>query len=177
MKFAILLTVASMASAARLDQVYLPPHSAASGGANAGLQTPFASPARYSDQSFAASDQTNEKNHAEILKFENEMNEQGYRYAYESSDGTKAEQEGQIIPGEAPEEGSLQVSGSYSYIGDDGQTYTVTYTAGENGYQASGDHLPTPPPIPEAILKSLQLTASESKYNSQKSSYDADAGY
>lgn len=62
-----------------------------------------------------------------------------------------------MLPGAAPEEGSLQVSGSYSYVGDDGQTYTVTYTADENGYHAEGAHLPTPPPIPEAILKSLQL--------------------
>lgn len=63
-----------------------------------------------------------------------------------------------MIPGAVPEEGSLQVSGSYSYVGDDGQTYTVTYTADENGYRAEGAHLPTPPPIPEEILKSLQLT-------------------
>lgn len=66
---------------------------------------------------------------------------------------------GRVIPGAAPEEGSIQVSGSYSYVGEDGQTYSVTYTADENGYHANGDHLPTPPPIPEAILRSLELTA------------------
>lgn len=66
---------------------------------------------------------------------------------------------GRVIPGIAPEEGSIQVSGSYSYVGEDGQTYSVTYTADENGYHANADHLPTSPPIPEAILKSLELTA------------------
>ena len=76
-----------------------------------------------------------------------------------------------MIPGAQPEEGSLSVSGSYSYIGDDGQTYTVTYTADENGFHAEGAHLPTPPPIPEEILKSLQLTdtrQSQGMYGRQK---------
>lgn len=57
------------------------------------------------------------------------------------------------------------MSGSFSYIGDDGQTYSISYTADENGYHPVGDHLPTPPPIPEAILKSLELTAgNDGKY-------------
>ncbi|XP_039759631.1 endocuticle structural glycoprotein SgAbd-2-like [Pararge aegeria] len=121
------------------------------------------------------------ENQAQILRYENEIDDKGWHYAYETSDGTKVEQDGRILPGLQPEEGSLAVTGSYSYIGDDGQTYTVTYTADENGFHPSGDHLPTPPPIPEEILKSLQLTAGgndvSGHYDSQRSSYDADAGY
>lgn len=45
------------------------------------------------------------------------------------------------------------VEGSYSYVGDDGKTYTVHYVADSNGYRASGDHLPVPPPIPEIIQR------------------------
>lgn len=65
---------------------------------------------------------------------------------------------GRVYKGAQPEEGSLSVTGSFTYVGDDGQEYTVTYTADENGYHAEGAHLPTPPPIPSEILKSLQLT-------------------
>ncbi|XP_022119549.2 pupal cuticle protein 36-like [Pieris rapae] len=199
MQYVIILTFASMAAAAKLDKIYLPPDVASADGALAGLQAPFERRGQAQNianqaqnypnqvrnfaqnaqaQSFAQNVQSqNAESQAEILRFENEMNEEGFHYAYETSDGTKAEQNGRVLPGSTPEEGSIQVSGSYSYIGDDGQTYSVSYIADENGFQPSGDHLPTPPPIPEAILKSLQLTDREGKYSSQKSSYDADAGY
>ncbi|RVE53001.1 hypothetical protein evm_002299 [Chilo suppressalis] len=68
--------------------------------------------------------------------------------------GIKAEEQGQTVHGS-------QVSGAYSYTGDDGQIYTVTYTADENGFQAQGAHLPTPPPIPEAIAKSIEQNAKD----------------
>ncbi|XP_045452840.1 flexible cuticle protein 12-like [Melitaea cinxia] len=166
MNYLIVLALASAAAAARLEQVYLPPKLDSS-GADAGLQTPFVD-----------SQASTSANQAQILRYENEIDDQGWHYAYETSDGTKAEQNGRILPGSAPEEGSLQVSGAFSYIGDDGQTYSVSYTADENGFHPVGAHLPTPPPIPEEILKSLQLTAgSEGQYSSRKSSYDADAGY
>lgn len=45
------------------------------------------------------------------------------------------------------------VEGSYSYVGDNGQTYTVNYIADSNGFRASGDHLPVAPPIPEIIQR------------------------
>ncbi|TMW48260.1 hypothetical protein DOY81_006653, partial [Sarcophaga bullata] len=38
--------------------------------------------------------------------------------------------------------------GSYSYVDPTGQRRTISYTAGKNGFQASGDHLPVPPPAP-----------------------------
>ena len=34
--------------------------------------------------------------------------------------------------------------GEYSYVGDDGKTYTVRYEAGINGFRIlSGDHIPS----------------------------------
>ncbi|KAJ2951680.1 hypothetical protein O0L34_g13841 [Tuta absoluta] len=35
--------------------------------------------------------------------------------------------------------------GSYSYVDPSGQTKTVNYIAGKNGFQATGDHIPTAP--------------------------------
>lgn len=77
--------------------------------------------------------------------------------------------------------------GAYSYVGDDGQTYTVTYTADETGYvfcrhpwctspatlteyqpvlffsrrfHAEGAHLPVAPPVPEEIQRALEYLRS-----------------
>ncbi|KOB58180.1 Cuticular protein RR-1 motif 19, partial [Operophtera brumata] len=57
------------------------------------------------------------------------------------------------------ENNGIQAQGGYSYTGDDGQVYSVRYTADANGFQATGAHLPTPPPVPEAIARALQENA------------------
>ncbi|XP_013137557.1 PREDICTED: probable serine/threonine-protein kinase DDB_G0282963 [Papilio polytes] len=89
-----------------------------------------------------------------IVRFENNVGPQAYNYAFETDNGITAEENGVAVNG-------IQAEGGYSYTGDDGKVYKVTYTAGEGGYQPSGDHLPTPPPIPEEILKSLEQNAKE----------------
>lgn len=66
------------------------------------------------------------------------------------------------------------IQGSYSYTAPDGTPITVTYIADENGYRAEGAHLPTPPPIPEAIQRALayiaqtQRTSPQSQYQGQE---------
>jgi hypothetical protein len=45
--------------------------------------------------------------------------------------------------------------GSYSFTTPDGVVLTVNWVADENGFQATGDHLPTPPPMPEHVVKML----------------------
>ena len=41
------------------------------------------------------------------------------------------------------------VTGSYSFTDAEGKTYTINYVADENGYRATGDHLPVAPEVPE----------------------------
>ncbi|KOB72939.1 Cuticular protein RR-1 motif 19, partial [Operophtera brumata] len=89
---------------------------------------------------------------AAILRSDSVVNEGGYQFAYDTENGIHAEETG-------VENNGIQAQGGYSYTGDDGQVYSVRYTAGANGFQATGAHLPTPPPVPEAIARALQENA------------------
>lgn len=53
----------------------------------------------------------------------------------------------------------IQAQGGFQYTGDDGQVYSISYAAGQEGFQPQGAHLPTAPPVPEEILKALELNA------------------
>ncbi|XP_013162917.1 PREDICTED: cuticle protein 3-like [Papilio xuthus] len=91
---------------------------------------------------------------ARILSYHSENNVHNYNYGYETENGIKAQEVGQTPHG-------TQAEGAFSYVGDDGHVYTVQYVADEHGFRAQGAHLPTPPPIPEAILKSLEQNAKD----------------
>ncbi|KAL6953425.1 hypothetical protein U1Q18_050230 [Sarracenia purpurea var. burkii] len=52
---------------------------------------------------------------------------------------------------EADSEGNRK--GSYTYIDPNGQRKTITYTAGKDGFQAQGDHIPVPPRTSQPILQ------------------------
>ncbi|PZC78049.1 hypothetical protein B5X24_HaOG202652 [Helicoverpa armigera] len=97
----------------------------------------------------AAADRT-----AVILNYENIRTPNGYSYSFDTSNGIHADESGIVDNG-------TKAQGSYSYIGDDGKEYSVIYTADENGFQPRGDHLPTPPPIPEAIQKVIEQAAKD----------------
>ncbi|RZF33374.1 hypothetical protein LSTR_LSTR011908 [Laodelphax striatellus] len=94
-----------------------------------------------------------------ILAYSNDIAFDGtYSYNYETGDGMTRQETGVMnnrgTPDEAP-----SVTGSYSYTDPDGRLIRVNYVADANGFRAEGDHLPTPPPIPEAILRSLEYIA------------------
>ncbi|KAJ8966063.1 hypothetical protein NQ317_001797 [Molorchus minor] len=79
---------------------------------------------------------------ASILRFTNDLDPTGaFEYHVEQSDGTRQDAKGAIKNAGTDDE-ALVVQGSYSYVGDDGKTYEVKYTADEEGYHPAGEHLP-----------------------------------
>ncbi|XP_075232904.1 endocuticle structural glycoprotein SgAbd-3-like isoform X2 [Lycorma delicatula] len=95
-----------------------------------------------------------------IVSQDQDINFDGtYHYSFEGGDGTRASQEGQL---KQTPDGAGEISqGSFSYVGDDGKNYGLTYVADENGFQPSGEHLPQPPEIPPAIAKALAFLATK----------------
>lgn len=126
---------------------------------------------------------------ATVLRQDAEVNPDGtYQYAYETSNGIVAEEQGTLKNlGEEQAQVGVQkghihhfenlrfipqsiyftydqvAQGQYSYTDPEGNRVSVQYIADENGFQPQGDHLPTPPPIPEAIERALRLLANLSR--------------
>ncbi|KAM0724992.1 Endocuticle structural glycoprotein SgAbd-2 [Formica fusca] len=82
-----------------------------------------------------------------------------YNYNYETGNGIQAQEQGQLVKIKNDKEDALYVQGSFSYPDPDGRPIALSYVADENGFQPTGDHLPTAPPIPSAILKALEYIA------------------
>ncbi|KAJ8947815.1 hypothetical protein NQ314_008538 [Rhamnusium bicolor] len=74
--------------------------------------------------------------------------------SYETGNGISANERGDLI-GSGPDAG-IAAQGAYQYTSPEGVPVSIQYLADQNGFQPSGNVLPTPPPIPEAILRSLQ---------------------
>lgn len=60
---------------------------------------------------------------------------------YETSDGQSRKEEAELQNVGTDDE-ALVVKGSFSFVGDDGVTYTVVYVADKDGFRAEGEHLP-----------------------------------
>ncbi|KAJ8717630.1 hypothetical protein PYW07_005560 [Mythimna separata] len=175
MKLFIVLAAVALAKAGKLDRTYLPPNAQGSAG-SAFLQTPRqsnefnAQTGAYSSNGLSSQSAYNQngaysgfearperaqasfERNAAILRQGSSNDGDSYAYSYETENGIYGEENGVATNG-------VQVQGGYSYTGDDGKVYSVKYTADENGFQPQGDHLPTPPPIPEEILKALEQNA------------------
>lgn len=78
-------------------------------------------------------------------------------FSYETENGISAQEQG--TPKQVGNEVPVVAQGSYSYTSSDGVPVQVTYIADENGFQPQGNLIPTPHPIPEAILRSLEYNA------------------
>ncbi|KAL0121497.1 hypothetical protein PUN28_006777 [Cardiocondyla obscurior] len=84
--------------------------------------------------------------------------EGSYSYSYEAGNGIKAQEQGQQVQ-ISKDEAANRVQGSYSYPDENGQPIALSYTADENGFHPSGEHLPVAPPVPDAILRALEYIA------------------
>ncbi|XP_063621497.1 endocuticle structural glycoprotein SgAbd-2-like [Cydia splendana] len=92
-----------------------------------------------------------------IVRQSQEVNFDGsYQYSYETGNGIAAQEQGYLKNAGVKDAEAQVAQGSFSYTSPEGIPITITYIADENGFRAEGAHLPTPPPIPEAILRSLQ---------------------
>jgi len=79
-----------------------------------------------------------------------------YETNLELDNGVSHREQGQ--PGE---KGQANVVGEYSFVGDDGQTYTVRFVADELGFRAEGDHLPQAPAIPPHAQRQIDFANSQ----------------
>ncbi|KAL7738163.1 hypothetical protein ACLKA6_006504 [Drosophila palustris] len=86
----------------------------------------------------------------EVIKDSKDVRADGFDAYLETSDGTSETRSGDV-------HGIIQ--GTISWVSPEGDHVDIKYVADEHGYQPSGAHLPTPPPVPEAILKSLAYIA------------------
>ncbi|XP_063533613.1 pupal cuticle protein 20-like [Cydia strobilella] len=115
-------------------------------------------------------------NVGEATRFENVNDGAGnYHFSYETPNGISARESG--APRAAGPEGpAVTAEGAFSYRTPDGQQVSLSYTADENGFHPVGSHLPTPPPIPEAILKALEFnrqnpSSDDGSYNGGRNTF------
>lgn len=85
--------------------------------------------------------------HAEIKSLDSDVRADGFHYGFETTNHIRAAASGD-------EHGNIH--GDFEWISPEGEHVAVKYVADEYGYQPSSDVLPTPPPVPTAILKSLE---------------------
>lgn len=78
---------------------------------------------------------------AQILRNDQEVNPDSFQYAYETSNGIRAQESGQLR--QIGRDAAIVTQGSYSYISPEGEPVSISYIADENGFQPTGSHIPT----------------------------------
>ncbi|KAJ8668806.1 hypothetical protein QAD02_000065 [Eretmocerus hayati] len=91
-----------------------------------------------------------------------------YAYSYDTENGISVAEQGRPVAKPGPVE---VVQGQFSYTAPDGTPIQVSYVADENGFQARGAHLPTPPPIPPEILRALAYNAAHPEEDGDTGAY------
>ncbi|XP_037937871.1 endocuticle structural protein SgAbd-6-like [Teleopsis dalmanni] len=65
----------------------------------------------------------------------------GYSFSYKLSDGTTRTEEA-VLNNAGTDKESISITGKVTWVAPDGQTYTLTFVADENGFQPEGAHIP-----------------------------------
>ena len=84
------------------------------------------------------------------------------RCSYAGSDYT-SRSEASAQKGSGYEAGNTNEGTAY-WVSPEGQKISISWVADEGGFRPVGDHLPTPPPIPEEIAKMLATLPKEPAY-------------
>lgn len=71
-----------------------------------------------------------------------------YSYNFLTGDGVARTEQGSLVPNADGTANVLVQRGGYRYALPTGELVEVNYIADENGFRASGTHLPTPPSVP-----------------------------
>ncbi|CAG9785101.1 unnamed protein product [Diatraea saccharalis] len=102
----------------------------------------------------AAAPQSNPEE-IQILRYESDNDGLGtYHFAYEQSDHSAREEQGELKNFGGEEEEAVVMRGSYTWLGPDGVNYTVNYVADENGFQPTIDQGPGGA-VPAGVVASL----------------------
>jgi len=91
---------------------------------------------------------------AQILRSESVVNPDSFQYAYETSNGIAANEQGQLK--QIGRDAAIATQGSFAWTSPEGVPVQVSYIADENGYQPASSLLPTPPPVPAAIARAVE---------------------
>ncbi|GJQ74125.1 hypothetical protein Trydic_g19047 [Trypoxylus dichotomus] len=108
-----------------------------------------------------------------ILRYNNQNNGDGsYQFDFETGNKISQKEVGQVSNAGLPGESNI-VRGDYSYVAPDGKTVSVNYIADENGFRASGDHIPAGSSGQyRGQLQSTSFRAQNTGYNGQSPSQD-----
>ncbi|XP_028134955.1 pupal cuticle protein 20-like [Diabrotica virgifera virgifera] len=168
MKILLALAFVKIVACTQLHQNYLPPQRSSSFSSSGSFGGSHAS--AYSGASSYSGSYSGSGQQIPIVRLDNINEGDGsYHFNYETGNGISAQEQG-----EARGDGT-RANGGFSYTSPEGQQIHISYTADENGFHPEGNAIPTPPPIPEAILKSIQQNlADEARGVSDDGSYRSD---